>query len=259
MLGLLGRQKWLVVACTLAVTAAAVGVSLLTPRAYQGTARVLIYDKSRVAVQDQRAMVTELELVKNPDFAVKAVSSLHLAESPSQVLSRVSASVVGDTNIITISATAGDPKRAADIANAVAAGFADWSNARQRENLKSQADAAEQQAQETAKTVIKLQSTMRSMITTDGFLALIADNTALRAITQKANDLRVSQRSQANAVQVAIPAQPDGRPVAPKTQRNAVLGLVIGVILGLGAAVVREHLPGGHAASKSAGESCEAA
>ena len=284
---LVSKHKWLILAAVVAVTAAAMGASLMTPKVYRSVARVRIYSSVLLPLSDQ-SMVTELELAKNPAFAVAAVSALNLGQSPEAILSGVSATVLNHSNVIEISATADTAKKAADIANAVAGGYAEWSNAVELRAMQRRAAAAELAKKQVeadlaaAASSPTVTSTLAKGVTvpglvvqvlstggvtgngdpssrasggngtavpvaassaaTDTFFGLMAQVYSLRDLTQQVDTLRISANTSGTVVEVVTPAVVDDRPVGSNLLRNAVLGVVVGLILGVAIAFVVEWL-----------------
>ncbi len=63
------------------------------------------------------------------------VRKLDLGITPDQLAGQVEISGVGQTNIVSIKATSGDPQTAADIANTLAEEFVAWSRDYKRESI----------------------------------------------------------------------------------------------------------------------------
>src|SRR5438552_12599628 len=125
---LLRRRKWTVVLAVLAVVGAALVVSLIQTPVYQGKAQLLLQPRSTETLFDPntgkqndptRAVATEIQVLKSQP--VQAAVTAKLGATP-----RISASPVGQTDVIEVRAQSTRPSRAADIANAYANAYIDF-------------------------------------------------------------------------------------------------------------------------------------
>lgn len=128
------REHWLlVVGIVVVAVAAAAAYSLTAAKQYKATADVLVtpilaQDDTYVGISsllretDQgRAVLTAARLLTSPTVAEGVDRRLALGWSRDKLLASVSVSPVGQSNIVTVTATAGTPQTAANVAN----GFAD--------------------------------------------------------------------------------------------------------------------------------------
>ena len=134
-LAVLRRRKWWVIAVTLLGLAASLGYSLTQPKVYSATAQLLVQPENAAITNgaSQQAItptdvLTELQLVTSAP--VKAAVDRKLGSVPS-----VSAAEVGQTNVISVTATAANPARAALIANAYASAFVTYQRSATINNL----------------------------------------------------------------------------------------------------------------------------
>ncbi|MDX6452921.1 MAG: tyrosine-protein kinase [Gaiellaceae bacterium] len=127
------REHWLlIVAIVVVAVGAAAAYSLTAAKQYTATADVLV---TPIASQDDtyvglpsllretnqgRAVLTAARLLTSPDLADRVDSRLRLGWSRDRILSSVSVSPVGQSNIVTVTAKADTPDRAALIANGFA-------------------------------------------------------------------------------------------------------------------------------------------
>jgi succinoglycan biosynthesis transport protein ExoP len=128
------RDHWLLILSIVAVAvAAAAAYSYTATKQYKATADVLVTpiastDETYVGIpsllqetNQGRAVLTASRLLTSPDVADSVNRTLGLNWSRDKITGAVSVSPVGQSNIVTVTATADTPTRSAEIAN----GFAD--------------------------------------------------------------------------------------------------------------------------------------
>lgn len=131
-LDIIRERRWFVVCavvlCTLGATAYAVTAHkvyraqsdiLVTPVPNDQTA-VLGLGLLREATDPTRDVTTASRLIDNADVAARVRSNLRLTDSPQTLLQHISVDPVADSSIVAITASAGSPARAQQLANAFA-------------------------------------------------------------------------------------------------------------------------------------------
>src|SRR5512133_235886 len=123
----LRRRRWLILLLGAAAVAGALLVSSWTPDRYKATASIVKqvtvgpYETVNVDALTRELSTIE-KLLLSSDVLTRAAQRLP-DESSGSVRSSLEASVDPNANLIFVTATAGDPKRAARVANAVANTF----------------------------------------------------------------------------------------------------------------------------------------
>jgi capsular exopolysaccharide synthesis family protein len=145
------RRRWLIAACVLAALLAAGVITWLSTPMYRATTLLnldpdgassfeMAGAPSRVSAPEAEVFATETQLMRNREVAERVVTKLKLAgapeattASPDAVTStalRIQRSIevkpVRGTNLIELSYIADSPKKAAELANAVAEAYIDW-------------------------------------------------------------------------------------------------------------------------------------
>ena len=127
------RERWRLIAITVVVTTLiSILYVLLAPKTYEGRADMLVTPVASdsgilrslplifESVDPTRDVETASQFVTNLDVARSVVDELALDESPRELLKKVSAEPVAQSNIVAISATGDSPEQARDLANAFA-------------------------------------------------------------------------------------------------------------------------------------------
>ena len=235
-LAVLRRRKWWVIAVTVLGLVASLGFSLVQPKEYSASAQLLFQPGNAVVTANGSAeqitptdVLTELQLVTSAP--VKATVARQLGSVPN-----VSAAEVGSTNIISVTATAAKPARAALIANAYATAFVTYQRSVTISSLAAANTQLSHQIASIAAQVKSLQSNPSSAAEVSALLnqeAVLKDQLA---------QLQVSGAVSTGGVELVTPATAPSSPSSPKPLRDALLGFVLGLLLGIGLAFVVEHL-----------------
>lgn len=238
-LALLRRQRLIVIAVTLVFGGAALALSASQEEEYEAESAVQFNDIARDA---QLLGAQELPADTNPlvNAAVKAeeVTSLQTAKrvkrelktklSPERLQDAVTTRVGSQTIFVQITARWGDPEFAASLSNAFATVVVDGENQR----LEDQLDT----------TVEDLQTKARGDLTND-LGALNVDVLSARQNLIAIGNLRNAvEEGTVVPAEVARRAEVPSAPASPKTARNTVLGLIVGLAIGLLVAFVRDSL-----------------
>jgi capsular exopolysaccharide synthesis family protein len=220
----LREQWWIIVLCAVLTTFAAAAYTSTQKKEYQATAKLLlqtdnlsstIAGTSLPGVDPTRQAATDAQLVALPAVARRVTAQL---KQPLSVTA-VTTSAGPDSNIIGVTVTDRDPRRAALFANAFAnqyIGFRrDTTRARYARALQAVQTRLAQARPNTP------------------------DATTLQA---QAKQLKLLVSLQTGDAQVVQDATPPTSPVRPDPARNIALGAIVGLLLGLGLAFLRDRL-----------------
>jgi capsular exopolysaccharide synthesis family protein len=225
------RQWWLVALCVLATVAAAFGYSSSQEKQYTATASVLLHDTGvdqsllsrgfAPPVDDPlRAAETDVKVISSPTIALRTAAALH--RPLGDVSGKVTVSPEGQTNVVDVKATDHDPHFAARLANEyVRRAIAFRRHADRVQALRARA-AAEKELQ--ALTPARQNSP------------------EAQVLQSRIEDLNLFAAAQTGDASVVDPARVPETPSAPRTARSVLLGGLLGLLLGLGAAALAERL-----------------
>ena len=233
-LRVLRRGRWWVAACALLGLALGLVLSLTAAKQYSATAQLLVQSTGSINLttggQNARHLdhvQTELQLVNSAQVQGEVLKKL--GSTPG-----VSASQVGQTNVIAVTAVSTDPVLAAKIANAYANAFVGWSTATTISNLA----AAENQL----KAEIKAVGTQIAHLSQANSAQASALSTQQAVLKGQLAQLQVAGAAASTGLELVTPAIAPTSPSSPKPVQETLLGLAAGLIVGIGAAFLRDSL-----------------
>jgi succinoglycan biosynthesis transport protein ExoP len=231
----LRRRKWWVASITVLCLAASLAFSLTAHKQYSATAQLLVQPSVNASglnvVQEpvtQTEVETELQLVTSAPVQQAVRNRLHSTPA-------VSASEVGQTNVMAITAVSGTPTQAALVANLYANAFVQYQQSVASHSLAT----AEAQLSSQISSIGKQVSSLRDKTTSPEATALLNQEAVLK---EQLAQMQVSGSVDTGAVALVTPAQAPLSPSSPKPADDALLGLVAGLVLGLAAAFLRDSL-----------------
>jgi polysaccharide biosynthesis transport protein len=252
-LTVLRRRKVTVIATVVAVVAAGLGFTLLQTPQYEAEAKVVVSAVSAPGVETasgdlsmrQRELETQREIVRSVPVAQGVIEELELDIAPGALLSRVRAETVRDTDVMSIRVRALDPEEAATLTQAFAQMFLE--HRREEGAERTQAALADLEGR-----VAGMRQRLEEIgqegqdATGQSRAALEEEQAALMGqmghLSAQLANIRGSQAALAGGGQILAPAITPTSPVSPRPARNAALALLVGTILGVGAAFVRDQL-----------------
>jgi polysaccharide biosynthesis transport protein len=238
-LQIIGRRfAWVVAVAVLAVAIAAAYVTL-QKKQYSATVQLLVQPAggtiSASGVQQtvsQTDVLTELQLIS--DASVKGQVTRILGFTP-----KISAAEDGQTNVISLTAKARSPIQAAQVANTYARTFV----ANQRTSAVNALTAAEQQLERQISALddqLKpLESESSPSAATTTAISSLTDQEAV--LKEQLAQLQVAGSETPGGVEVVSLASPPTSPSSPRPLQDGVIALVIGLLLGVGAAFAAEY------------------
>ena len=222
------RRKWIILQAVVLVPLAAVAFSLHQQSRDEASAAVLLSQQDLAAqltgtsvynasTPDREAQ-TQAALARVPAVAQSAIGAAHVHMTPDEFLASSSVTPSANSDILTFSFADQEPRIAQLLATAYARAYV-------RYRFASDTAAVDTALNEIEAEIAKLGS----------------HGTLYTTLEEKATQLRtLAALKTANA---SVVRTADGAvQTAPKTRRNAALGLILGLFLGLGLAFLREAL-----------------
>lgn len=215
------RERWWVILVSAVVcTGVALVIAARQPKQYRATTTLLIQTSNLASLIDPTQAQTSdaatqqgnnLSLVQSSAVALLVKKSLHLSDSVTDLQSKVDATAVPNTNLLSVSITDESPTRAAALANAFANSLVTYLSATDR------AKVAAGQAAITAQIAHLAPQDNQSRSVLEQALSRVV---ALRAVTN-------------GDIQVVDPAVVPTSASSPQPKRNAAAGALVGIVLGL--------------------------
>lgn len=221
-------------AALVVVPAIALALSLSQTARYEASAKVLLQQRNLASaltgVEDPNASVpnetlvqTQVGVARVPEVADRVVERIDGVELTSgELLAGTEVTADPDTQILTFTAESEDPELAATLAAEYARQYTRYRRNLDTESLGSAREAVEERLAELAENGEGGSSLYRSLVRRD----------------EELRTLETLQTSNANVIQTPTEALQ----VAPRPVRDAFLGLLLGAVLGLGLAFLREAL-----------------
>ena len=231
----LRRQKWWVAVFVLLGLAVSLALSLTEAKQYSATAQLLVQSSGGVTVGSMPQPVTTTDVQTDLQLATSApvVKAVHaeLGSTPG-----ISTSEVAQTNVIALTAIASSPARAALVANTYAKAFVAQTQNADIANV----TAAQTQLQAQIGSLNQQIMSLEDRPSAASQLSALVNQQAV--LKEEAAQLQVNGALATSGVEFVTPAQPPASPSSPKPVQDALLGLAAGLMLGLGAAFLRDSL-----------------
>jgi len=236
------RRRWVTIAVTVVVALGlTLAYSLTAKPSYTASAQVLVPSQPIVSTpspiagqgqssnpDSQQNLLADAQQFAEGDATAK-VAATRLGFKP---VVAVSASATAD--ILTFSASNGSSAEAAKIANVDAQSFITALRHNQVSQYAQDVSALES-------SIAKAQAAGAAL--PPGSTQRLADKQSVEALTQSLQDLQAqSQLVDQSGPSVVDAAVPPASPSSPKPLRDGLLAGVIGLVLGIGFAFVKEHL-----------------
>ena len=233
-LQVLRRRKWIVITAVVVVPAAAYVFSTQQQSKYQASAEVLLSRQNlsnslngvqdpTLSIQPDRLAQTQADLARVPPVIERTLEAANVNDiTPSEFAAASGASAKTDADLLTFTFTHHDPELAARLATEYARQYIVY-----RTHLDTQALAkARTQVQDRIDTLAATGDTQSAL-----YASLIERD-------QQLQTMQALQTSNASLVREALSASK----VQPRPARNAILGLMLGLVVGIGLAFLREAL-----------------
>lgn len=222
------RRRFLVALITVLCTSVAILLAVRSPKEYSSSASLLFRDPGFArtlygndlfdpGADPQRAAQTNVDVVASSSVAVQARQILGTQEPVESLLKSITVTPSSRSDVATVEATRSNPHDAAAVANAFAQGYIRYRRETDR------------------RTVASAQDLVRQSLQT-------AQGTEREGLLNSLRQLDVLRTLQTGNAEVIANATPDSNPTAPKPRRNAIFGLLVGLIFGSGFALLLNFL-----------------
>ena len=237
--GAIRRRWWLVLGAVVLSTAIALGLSAAQTPLYEAEARMLVETRSTDTIfgtgidlrgiDATRAIETEIKVLEGERVRSRLVDILDLASDPPEV----EASILDATDVVAVRVRSADPREAQRLANSYVQAYIEERRSQSVDNLLAASAQVQDKLAELTDDIEGLDEDdpQRSV--------LLAQQAGFREILDQ---LQVDAALKTGGASVVESAELPSDPVVPTTMRNVALAVCVGLLVGLGIALLREHL-----------------
>jgi capsular exopolysaccharide synthesis family protein len=248
------RRRWRVVAATAVFGLALALLTAYTqPVRYAATANVLIdstapQTPAAGGVLTSAEVATQMSVIASFPVATRVIQQLQLPYSAAKILSSltvtpVTANAADATRVLSLQVTDASATRAARIANAFAQEYLSYQQDQAAKDAVNGQETLDQQVTGIASRLAALDRKLSGAGTTATRAALQTERQALLAQLTQVTGANATLASRPAAGGVILrPASVPATPAAPKRFRILALGAVIGLLLGVALAFIRDHV-----------------
>jgi receptor protein-tyrosine kinase len=232
-LSTLRRHITVIVGCTVVVTLCALGFSLLQQKEYSASAGLLFRNpgfaedlfgtssSTTGSGESRREAATNQWLVGLDVIAERAASQL-TGLTAGEIAKMVTISPAGEAEAVSITATNSDPETAQKVANTLAHQFIAFRADSDRAKLEQAKHLAEHEYNQLSQTE--------------------KESARGQALSRSAEKLGILASLQTGNAELVQPAGLPSTPSSPKTKRNVIIGVILGLLIGIGLAFLLERL-----------------
>ncbi len=232
----LRRRKWWVIALAVLGLAVSLALSVRQAKQYSATAQLLVQSSGQgISLGGAPQAVTTTDVQTDLQLATSA-PVVALVRGKLGSVPSVSVSEVAQTNVIALTAISSTPARAALVANTYARAFVEQTQTSAIRNLTTASTTLHQQINALGRQIRSLQGRAG---TATQVSALVNQQAVLK---EEVAQLQVNGATATSGVEFVTPAHAPTSPSSPKPAQDALLGLAAGLMLGLGAAFLRDSL-----------------
>lgn len=238
------RHKYVVILTAIVAVGATLGIDASRSKHYTSTAQVLLAQPGSAAsnatgsnANTEPNVPTDIQLIQSAQ--VRHLVTHHLGSAPA-----VAVSQVGTTNVVDISATTSHPTTSAKLANTYATSYLAAAKGNYIHSINGQMLALQLSINNLQKSISQINAQLAQGSSGSGVSNLESQLTSLLGEQQTAKaQLTVLQQNAASASggQIISPAVPDSTPSSPKPLEDALYALGIGLLLGIGLALLRDY------------------
>lgn len=222
------RRLGLIALCALVTASAAVGVSLLEQRIYSASAGLLFRDAgldqtlfgaapATPSGDRSRDAATNVKLISLEVVAARTAQALGGGLTARDIQDHVTVAAEGQSDLVSVTATASDPKLAARLAETFCEEFIVFRREADRAKIRD----AEQLLQQQINALPGQQTSKRR-----------------RALASRAEQLQILASLQTGNVELVQPAVVPDTASSPRPVRAGIVGLGLGLLLGLATALL---------------------
>ena len=243
------RRKWIVVAAVLVAVGGAVTLSAIQKPIYEASAQMLVITRSSDTIfgngttsvgDPKRAVQTEIKVLESEVVSQRVQKDLGLPGTPPDVKGTTD----DITDVVTVKVRSEDPTSARVAADAYVQAYIEIKREQAVDSLVSAGTELQKKVTELQTQIDTLDKQVTGAAGPDQDVAnqrqVLVDQQGL--FKQRLDQLQVDAALATGGALVVRQAAQPSTPVEPKPVRTGVLALVVGLLLGLGAAFFIDYL-----------------
>lgn len=240
------RRRWLsVLLVTVIVAGIGLALSLTQSPSYRAHSDVELEptaaDITKNNGLDSIDIATQVQLVTSIAVADLVQEQLHLSERP-DLTKRITAQPVGVSRVIRITATGGSAQGAADLANAVATGYLSDRGATAKQLFDATTSTLVQQQDDLAKRIADVEKQLSQNPRNTQLISQRQNLLGqLGEVSAQLTTFRSLKTGPTGGGQVISEASPPAKPYSPRVVFNTIIAVIIGLIIGVGVALLRDR------------------
>lgn len=248
--GILTRRKWLVLVAVISCVGAALAMVFLQAPVYRAEAQMLVraqpgesvfISQAQSASGAERAVQTEIQLLESELVTQRVRQILGLERDPPPASGR---SIAG-TDVVAVRVRSNDPTVARLLADAYVQAYIEVRREQRVDSLLSAATTVQAKLAELQTQIDTLDAQIAQANDAERARLESQRQTALNqaaVFTQRLDQLQIDASLESGGAQLVRPANEPKQPSEPQPVRSVGLAVVLGLLLGLAAAVVVDRL-----------------
>ncbi len=251
---ILWRRKWIIVLTTIATIFLVALLTVLATPIYESSVTLRVATIGSGAIDfgrpdigyTERLMNTYAKIIVGDGTKNEIAEQFDLAKSP-----KISVEIIPDTELIKIMSEATEPLVARDVTNAVAEILIVQSKELYASGGQTTQEILGKQVAQIEEELNQARANYEQLLLTDpeDSAAISAANQSIELkentyafLLEQYESARINEVLRANAVTVVEPAYTPLQPSKPRTMLNLALGVIVGLSLGVGLALLFENL-----------------
>lgn len=250
------RRRWRLIAlCAALAILAGLAFAFSQTKMYSGTATVLLQPQQTLdgttsnnsgVIMEPEEVATQADVIASVAVAERVVDDLDLnVRDPQDLLDDITVTVVEDKRVVEVSALERRPKLAVDVANSFAEQYIEYVEARATESAVAVQDSINRALEKVDGQLDNVDDLLDDATGADRQELKAREAGLLFKRSQYETQLATLAASQATPLpggEVLLRAEMPTSPAEPQPIRTALLALVIGLLVGVGVAYLRDRL-----------------
>jgi polysaccharide biosynthesis transport protein len=249
------RRRWRIIALFMVLgVAAALAVAYVQRPMYSATVQLLVSpteatdESSSGELMAPEEISTQVTVVESLSTAQRVRAELGLRDRPGQLLQSLTVEQVEDQRVLEISSLRPTARGAAAVANAFATAYLAQRESQAAGVAQATTTSLQQRYDQVQAELAEVQTALNNADPTE-IPGLESQERALTvqltSLLEQIADTDATTSGTLDGGQILVPAVPPQSPAQPDLARLGPLGLLLGLILGIGLAFVRDHFDDG--------------